>query len=98
MGTRDRDVRPGTTILFSVIFKNLGEVDLTPYSTGSSFPTPVGDPRPTAYCFPQDARWTFDWNGDAHLATDGLAGTACYNAPVTPNDFCTDTAEVKCPN
>jgi len=41
VGTRDRDVRPGTTILFSVIFKNLGEVDLTPYSTGSSFPTPV---------------------------------------------------------
>ncbi|HKF72445.1 MAG TPA: LPS assembly protein LptD [Stellaceae bacterium] len=41
VGTRDRDVRPGTTVLFSVIFKNLGEVDLTPYSTGSSIPAPV---------------------------------------------------------
>jgi len=41
VGTRDRDVRPGTTVLFSVIFKNLGEIDLTPYSTGTSFPTPV---------------------------------------------------------
>jgi LPS-assembly protein len=40
-GTRDRDVVPGTTILFSVIFKNLGEVDLTPFSTGSSVPMPV---------------------------------------------------------
>jgi LPS-assembly protein len=41
VGTRDRDVRPGTTILFSVIFKNLGEVNLTPYSTGSGVPMPV---------------------------------------------------------
>ena len=41
VGTRDRDVRPGTTVLFSIIFKNLGEIDLTPYSTGSSIPTPV---------------------------------------------------------
>jgi LPS-assembly protein len=41
VGTRDRDVRPGTTVLFSIIFKNLGEVDLTPYSTGSSIATPV---------------------------------------------------------
>ena len=40
-GTRDRDVVPGTTILFSVIFKNLGEVDLTPYSTGSAVAMPV---------------------------------------------------------
>jgi LPS-assembly protein len=41
VGTRDRDVRPGTTILFSIAFKNLGEIDLTPYSSGSSIPTPV---------------------------------------------------------
>ncbi len=41
VGTRDRDVRPGTTVLFSLIFKNLGEVDLTPYSTGGSVPAPV---------------------------------------------------------
>jgi LPS-assembly protein len=41
VGTRDRDVRPGTTVLFSIIFKNLGEVDLTPYSTGSSIAVPV---------------------------------------------------------
>lgn len=41
VGTRDRDVRPGTTVLFSIIFKNLGEVDLTPYSTGTSIPMPV---------------------------------------------------------
>ncbi|HKX11132.1 MAG TPA: LPS assembly protein LptD [Stellaceae bacterium] len=40
VGTRDRDIRPGTTVLLSVIFKNLGEVDLTPFSTGSSIPTP----------------------------------------------------------
>jgi len=41
VGTRDRDVRPGTTVLFSIIFKNLGEIDLTPFSTGSSIPAPV---------------------------------------------------------
>ena len=41
VGTRDRDVRPGTTVLFSIIFKNLGEIDLTPYSTGTSIPMPV---------------------------------------------------------
>ncbi|HEV3176290.1 MAG TPA: LPS assembly protein LptD [Stellaceae bacterium] len=41
VGIRDRDVRPGTTVLFSIIFKNLGEIDLTPLSTGSSFPAPV---------------------------------------------------------
>jgi len=41
VGTRDRDVHPGTTVVFSIIFKNLGEVDLTPYSSGSSIPTPV---------------------------------------------------------
>jgi LPS-assembly protein len=41
VGTRDRDIRPGTTILFSIIFKNLGQIDLTPFSTGSSFSTPV---------------------------------------------------------
>ena len=41
VGTRDRDVRPGTTVLFSIVFKNLGEIDLTPYSTGTSMPAPV---------------------------------------------------------
>lgn len=41
VGTRDRDIHPGTTVVFSIIFKNLGEVDLTPYSGGSSLPTPV---------------------------------------------------------
>ena len=41
VGTRDRDVHPGTTVLLSIIFKNLGEIDLTPFSTGSSIPAPV---------------------------------------------------------
>lgn len=41
VGTRDRDIHPGTTVLLSIIFKNLGEVDLTPFSTGSSIPTPT---------------------------------------------------------
>jgi len=34
-GTRDRDVTPGTTLLFSVVFKNLGDIGFNAYSTGS---------------------------------------------------------------
>ena len=34
-GTRDRDVTPGTTLLFSIVFKNLGDVGIKGFSTGS---------------------------------------------------------------
>jgi LPS-assembly protein len=40
-GTRDRDVRPGTTLQFSIIFKNLGEIGVTPYSTGTGVTVPT---------------------------------------------------------
>jgi len=39
-GTRDRDVKPGNTVLVSLILKNLGEVSVTPYSTGSGIAVP----------------------------------------------------------
>ena len=35
-GTNDRDIRPGTALLFTISFKNLGQVNLRPYSTGST--------------------------------------------------------------
>ena len=35
-GTQDRDVTPGTTILFQVVFKNLGQILLPALQTGSS--------------------------------------------------------------
>lgn len=40
-GTSDRDIRPGTTLLFTVVFKNLGQVNVRPYSTGSTGAVPA---------------------------------------------------------
>ncbi|HMK67109.1 MAG TPA: LPS assembly protein LptD, partial [Stellaceae bacterium] len=39
-GTSDRDIKPGTALLLSFSFKNLGQVNLRPYSTGSTGPVP----------------------------------------------------------
>jgi LPS-assembly protein len=32
-GVRDRDIKPGTTVLFQVVFKNLGEIDVPALKT-----------------------------------------------------------------
>ena len=39
-GTSDRDIKPGTSLLFTITFKNLGQVNLRPYSTGSTGAVP----------------------------------------------------------
>ncbi|HTS93125.1 MAG TPA: LPS assembly protein LptD [Stellaceae bacterium] len=39
-GTSDRDIKPGTSLLFTVTFKNLGQATVRPYSTGSTGPVP----------------------------------------------------------
>jgi LPS-assembly protein len=40
-GTSDRDIKPGTSLLFTITFKNLGQVNLRPYSTGSTGAVPA---------------------------------------------------------
>jgi len=40
-GTSDRDIRPGTSLLFTVTFKNLGQFNFRPYSTGSTGSVPA---------------------------------------------------------
>jgi LPS-assembly protein len=35
-GVRDRDITPGTTVLFTLVFKNLGEIDLPAFETGTN--------------------------------------------------------------
>ena len=34
-GIRDLDIKPGTTLLFQFVFKNLGEISLPPLAAGN---------------------------------------------------------------
>ena len=40
-GTRDRDIHPGTSLIFSIVLKNIGEINLPAFSTGASGAAPV---------------------------------------------------------
>lgn len=40
-GASDRDIRPGTTVLFAIVLKNLGEVAVRAISTGATGATPA---------------------------------------------------------
>lgn len=40
-GTSDREIHPGTTLLFSFVLKNIGEFGVPAFSTGSSLSAPI---------------------------------------------------------